>query len=158
MFYVNVGKFKGYSGKEQQLSLEDLTSLLHSVDHQKVVNSNDAIISDKALEVLLDRTFVKPSGDGNGVEMKENESVTNDVREHEAIFKVINEQDTPGNTLLSINNCTTVGTTTVGTTTVATTTEKINPSLTEESLTDIARDTDTESELQKTVTQTTGDQ
>lgn len=143
MFYVNVGKFKGYSGKEQQLSLEDLTSLLHSVDHQKVVNSNDAIISDKALEVLLDRTFVKPSGDGNGVEMKENESITNDVREHEAIFKVINEQDTPGNTLLSINNCTT--------------TEKINPSLTEESLTDTVRDTDTESELQKTVTQTTGD-
>ena len=53
-----VGKFKGYNGTNTQFSLDDLMDLLHTVDHHKVVNSNDgAVFSDEALAALLDRNF-----------------------------------------------------------------------------------------------------
>ena len=85
------GKFKGYSREDQQLSLEDLTSLLHSVDHESIVDSHDAIISDKALEALLDRSpGAMKEGEGKG------------ASEHGGIFKVIAEQDSSE---LSINTC-----------------------------------------------------
>ena len=100
--FVFLGKFKGYSGEDQQLSLEDLASLLHSVDHEKVVESSDAIISDEALEALLDRSIQtgREGGEGGGEGKGERGG-----RQHEGVFKVIDEQDSSGNTLLSINKC-----------------------------------------------------
>ena len=95
------GKFKGYSGEDQQLSLEDLISLLQSVDHEREVDSSDAIISDKALEALLDRSVSQP-GEG---ERGERQS-----KEIEGVFKVIHEQDSSGKTLPSINNSTAIDT------------------------------------------------
>ena len=92
------GKFKGYSGEDQQLSLEDLISLLQSVDHEREVDSSDAIISDKALEALLDRSVSQP---GEGEREGERQS-----KEIEGVFKVIHEQDSSGKTLPSINNST----------------------------------------------------
>ena len=80
------------------MSLEDLTSLLHSVDHESVVDSRDAIISDEALAALLDRS-VRPARRGEG----EGEGGMG-VGEHEGVFKVIDEQGSSGNSLLSINN------------------------------------------------------
>ena len=103
--FVYIGKFKGYSGEDQQLSLEDLASLLHSVDHEKVVESSDAIISDEALEALLDRsiqTGKEGGGGGGGGGKREGGG-----GQHEGVFKVIDEQDSSGNTLLSINKCNT---------------------------------------------------
>ena len=85
--HSTAGKFKGYSVEEQQLSLEDLVSLLHSVDHQSVVDSGDAILSDQALAALLDR---RVTGERGG--------------ELEGVFKVIHEQHSTGNTLPGINN------------------------------------------------------
>ena len=85
--HSTAGKFKGYSVEEQQLSLEDLASLLHSVDHQSVVDSGDAILSDQALAALLDR---RVTGERGG--------------ELEGVFKVIHEQHSTGNTLPGINN------------------------------------------------------
>ena len=92
------GKFKGYSGEDQQLSLEDLTSLLQSVDHETVVDSNDVIISDKALDALLDRS-IGTSGGGEAGEGAH--------KEMEGVFKVIHDQDLSRNSLPSINNSTT---------------------------------------------------
>ena len=92
------GKFKGYSGEDQRLSLEDLTSLLQSVDHETVVDSNDVIISDKALDALLDRS-IGTSGGGEAGEGAH--------KEMEGVFKVIHDQDSSRNSLPSINNSTT---------------------------------------------------
>ena len=92
------GKFKGYSGEDQQLSLEDLMSLLQSVDHETVVDSNDVIISDKALDALLDRS-IGTSGGGEAGEGAH--------KEMEGVFKVIHDQDSSRNSLPSINNSTT---------------------------------------------------
>ena len=69
------------------------------------MDSNDAIISDEALEALLDRNIQMGKEGGGGVggggkgERGEGQ--------HEGVFKVIDEQDSSGNTLLSINKCNT---------------------------------------------------
>ena len=97
-FPLYSGKFKGYSGEDQQLSLEDLMSLLQSVDHETVVDSNDVIISDKALDALLDCS-IGTSGGGEAGEGAH--------KEMEGVFKVIHDQDSSRNSLPSINNSTT---------------------------------------------------
>lgn len=55
-----------------------------------MVNSSDAIISDEALRALLDRR-IQP--------VKESEGRQKDDRQHDGVFKVIDEQDSSGNTL-----------------------------------------------------------
>lgn len=55
-----------------------------------MVNSSDAIISDEALRALLDRR-IQP--------VKESEGRQEDDRQHNGVFKVIDEQDSSGNTL-----------------------------------------------------------
>ena len=135
------GKFKGYSGEDQQLSLEDLTSLLQSVDHETVVNSNDVIISDKALDALLDRS-IGTSGGGEAGEGAH--------KEMEGVFKVIHEQDLSRNSLPSINNSTTsevenmVSTTSEVENTVSTTSEVENTVSTTSEVENTAADRDGE--------------
>ena len=71
------------------------------MDHETVVDSSDVIISDKALEALLDRS-VSTSGERE-------EAGQGRSREMEGIFKVIHEQSSSGNnnnTLPSINTAT----------------------------------------------------
>ena len=71
------------------------------MDHETVVDSSDVIISDKALEALLDRS-VSTSGEGD-------EAGQGRGREMEGVFKVIHEQSSSGNnntTLPSINTAT----------------------------------------------------
>ena len=71
-------KFKG-NRASNALSIEELTDLLRSVDHDKVVKTND-IISDEALEALLERDFaVNPV----------NDSVNDTV--HNKVFKIVKE-------------------------------------------------------------------
>ena len=97
---LHTGKFKGYSSEDQQLSLEDLVDLLHSVDHDRVVRTSDAVISDTALKALLDRTYTPSNsckGGGGGGE-REGEG------EHYGVFKVLTESDSDhGNILKTID-------------------------------------------------------
>ena len=69
------------------------------------MDSSDAIISDEALEALLDRNIQmgkeRGGGVGGGGKGERGEG------QHEGVFKVIDEQDSSGNTLLSINKCNT---------------------------------------------------
>ena len=94
---ILVGKFKGYSAEEQQLSLEDLMDLLHSVDHERVVGGSDAVISDGALAALLDRSFTSKKV---GAAATRAEAKTN---RHEEVFKVLEERDIHGNVLRSVD-------------------------------------------------------
>ena len=99
------GKFKGYSGEDQQISLEDLVSLLHSVDHDEVVSNGDAVISDEALEALLDRS-VGTEGKGNGAIKAaggEGSGRERDGGKHGGVFKVILEQDSTRNVLQTVD-------------------------------------------------------
>lgn len=54
------------------------------------MNSSDAIISDEALRALLDRR-IQP--------VKERERRGEEDRQHDGVFKVIDEQDSSGSTL-----------------------------------------------------------
>lgn len=81
MFCLYKGKFKGYNKSNIALSVDDLVDLLKSVDHDKIVKSND-IISDSALEALLDRNF--------NHQKRPNEK--DDIK-HDDIFKVVEEQN-----------------------------------------------------------------
>ena len=62
--YAIAGKFKG-KVSDNEISLDDLSELLHSVDHDKFVNSDGKVISDKALSALLDRSFAKKREESN---------------------------------------------------------------------------------------------
>lgn len=77
------GKFKGGEGRDSHstLSVEDLTELLESVDHDKVVNSED-IISDAALTALLDRSMLSNERDDSGAPSVD----------HDDVFKVVIEE------------------------------------------------------------------
>ena len=90
------------------MSIEDLVELLHSVDHERVV-TND-VISDSALEALLDRTLRKDKVgvDRAGFEEREREedslkaaavssAAAAAAAEHVGLFKVIAERDSRGN-------------------------------------------------------------
>ena len=87
--HIYVGKFKGYGAENQQLSLDALVDLLNSVDHDKVVTSKDAVISDEALLALLDRSF---SGE-------QNRKIGGQKAKHTEVFKVLEERDEQGNIL-----------------------------------------------------------
>lgn len=109
------------------MSIEDLVELLHSVDHEKVVSSKDAVISDAALEALLDRTLSKdkpslsspsslPTTDQSSFKERKDEGDTltasasgstntgSSTVEHASIFKVIAERDSKGNLITSGDN------------------------------------------------------
>uniref|UniRef100_A0A1X7TQS9 Proliferation-associated SNF2-like protein n=1 Tax=Amphimedon queenslandica TaxID=400682 RepID=A0A1X7TQS9_AMPQE len=80
---IHKGKFKGgKDGQSSAFTVEELVELLESVDHDKVVSSND-IISDTALAALLDRSMLTGSSGKSGTA-----TVGPD---HDSIFKVIIE-------------------------------------------------------------------
>ena len=93
--YPLTGKFKG-KANEIDLSLDDLVELLHSVDHHKVVDSRDAVISDEQLEALLDRTLTnqekKTKNESSSVKSNQ-PSAPGD----QSLFRVIEERDAKGN-------------------------------------------------------------
>ena len=89
------GKFKG-KANEIDLSLDDLVELLHSVDHHKVVDSGDAVISDEQLEALLDRTLTSQEKK-NKRESSSKSSDRPSVPGDQSLFRVIEERDTKGN-------------------------------------------------------------
>ena len=92
--YLTSGKFKG-KANDFDLSLDDLVELLHSVDHHKVVDSRDAVISDEQLEALLDRTLTSQEKD------KDKEPSTSSClpEEGQNLFRVIEERDAKGNVI-----------------------------------------------------------
>lgn len=99
-FYIHctlshAGKFKGFSSNND-LSIEDLVDLLHSVDHDKVVSSSDAVISDKALAALLDRTMSGSKQDLSSAGATEEAKKKMTVG-HSSVFRVIAERDSHGN-------------------------------------------------------------
>lgn len=73
---------------DYELSIDDLVDLLHSVDHEKVVDSEDAVISDEALAALLNRTL-----QSDKIKEKDEDSLKST---HLGIFKVIAERDSSG--------------------------------------------------------------
>ena len=85
--FCSTGKFKG-KANDLDISLDDLVELLQSVDHHKVVDSRDAVMSDEQLEALLDRTLTSREKDQKKSDQKSNER---------NLFKVIEERDTKGN-------------------------------------------------------------
>ena len=89
------GKFKG-SITDSDVSLDDLVDLLQSVEHDKVVNSKDAVISDEALRALLNRNLSNNDNDDGKVARSLEESV-GDGPKHSDVFKVIEERDSSGN-------------------------------------------------------------
>ena len=92
-----VGKFKG-KASEIDLSLDDLVELLHSVDHHKVVDSGNAVITDQQLEALLDRTLTSQE---NKTSDKGTECTKSSlpVADDQSIFRVIEERDAKGNVI-----------------------------------------------------------
>ena len=76
--------------------MDDLVELLHSVDHHKVVDSQDAVMSDEQLEALLDRTLTtqekKIKSESTSIKSSRS-SATGD----QSLFRVIEERDTKGN-------------------------------------------------------------
>ena len=90
--FLTPGKFKG-KANDFDLSLDDLVELLHSVDHHKVVDSRDAVISDEVLEALLDRTLSCQEN------KKEKESSVSSCcpAGDQSLFRVIEERDADGN-------------------------------------------------------------
>lgn len=116
--HVPPGKFKGYGGAEEQLSLNDLSSLLNSVDHQQVIEGGETVISDAALAALLDRSFAterktsEPGGDSGAAE------------EHASTFKVLEERSTVGSLLDQSQDDCVVGTEPVVASSQATTDEQ----------------------------------
>ena len=95
--YFLTGKFKGGSAEEQQLSLDDLIDLLHSVDHERVVGGNGAVISDDALMALLDRSFTSKKA-----ETAATTRAGANANRHDEVFKVLEERDVHGNVLHSM--------------------------------------------------------
>ena len=91
--FLFVGKFKG-KANEIDLSLDDLVELLHSVDHHKVVNSRDAVISDEQLEALLDRTLTSQEKKNK---KKSTKSSSPSAAGDQSLFRVIEERDVKGN-------------------------------------------------------------
>lgn len=94
------GKFKGLSSK-YDISIDDLIDLLHSADHEKVVNNQDAVMSDEALAALLDRTMSASTMAGS-----KTSSVQSMATNHSDVFKVIAERDSIENLISLDNVCT----------------------------------------------------
>lgn len=93
-----IGKFKGLLSN-YELSVEDLIDLMNSVDHQKVVNSRDAVISDESLVALLDRTLQSEMNSDLGFKErgKEKDNLkTASSTTHSGVFRVLSERDSSG--------------------------------------------------------------
>ena len=90
--FALIGKFKGVSS-DYELSIDDLVDLLHSVDHEKIVDSENAVISDGALAALLDRTL---QGDKATEEDAEGSLKGAGSIAHSGVFKIIAERDSSG--------------------------------------------------------------
>ena len=101
-YYILTGKFKGLSSK-YDLSIDDLIDLLHSADHEKIVNNQDAVISDEALAALLDRTV--QSEDALTENKTTNINRLMSTSNHSCVFKVIAERDSSGTLMSSDNVC-----------------------------------------------------
>ena len=69
------------------------------MDHEKVVRSKDAVISDEALAALLDRTLQNSKKED--VMDTEVQSVKRTAVEHSDIFKIIAERDSRGSETLA---------------------------------------------------------
>ena len=91
--FLFAGKFKGLSS-QCDLSIDDLIDLLHSVDHEKVVNNQAAVISDEALAALLDRTMTSSNQEGSS---SSGELQASAAAHYPVNFKVIAERDSRGN-------------------------------------------------------------
>ena len=78
---------------DYELSIDDLVDLLHSVDHEKIVDSENAVISDGALAALLDRTL---QGDKATEEDAEGTLKGAGSIAHSGVFKIIAERDSSG--------------------------------------------------------------
>ena len=87
---IHVGKFKGATS-DNDLSLDDLSELLHSVDHDKVVNSDGQIISDEALAALLDRTVRTKPVTVSPDQGSDTSKVAGEGTSHSGVFKVLEE-------------------------------------------------------------------
>lgn len=90
-----LGKFKtGQQEKESDaISADKLYELLLQSDHDRVITSDQPVLSDKVLEALLDR----------GVSPKDGEkSLQSDSKEN--YFKVLGDGDTGGKDLQGINS------------------------------------------------------
>jgi len=90
--FTTIGKFKtGQQEKESDaLSADKLYELLLQSDHDRVITSDQPVLSDQVLEALLDRG-TSPK-DGENSDPKEN------------YFKVLGESDTGGKDLQGINS------------------------------------------------------
>lgn len=77
---------------DYELSIDDLVDLLHSVDHEKVVDSENAVISDEALAALLDRTLQGNRATEEGEDNVKGAGST----AHSGVFKIIAERDSSG--------------------------------------------------------------
>ena len=102
--FVSIDKFKGYNKSDATLSIDDLFELLHSVDHDNIVNTQQ-VLSESALEAILDRSFgqrkLQNCSDSENTVKKHN-------KKHCEFFKVVEEaQDNDGTALRSINDNTT---------------------------------------------------
>lgn len=72
---------------------------MNSVDHQKVVNSRDAVISDESLVALLDRTLQSEMNSDLGFKErgKEKDNLkTASSTTHSGVFRVLSERDSSG--------------------------------------------------------------
>ncbi len=104
MLFLLIDKFKGYNSKaDTAISLDDLMDLLQSVDHDKVVNTQQ-ILSDSALEAILDRNFA--SKETNNQVITENliKPAVNGVDKHCEYFEVVEQLGDSENTLKGINS------------------------------------------------------
>ena len=81
--------------ENQQLSLDALVDLLSSVDHDKVVTSKDAVISDEALGALLDRSFCSKK--------PQDQEKENQTSKHSEVFKVLEVRDEKGNVIHNLD-------------------------------------------------------
>lgn len=93
LYNITAGKFKG-KANDFDLSLDDLVDLLNSVDHHKVVDSRDAVITDEQLEALLDRTLTSTEKDRK---KKIFSALSGHPKGDQHLFRVIEERDTKGN-------------------------------------------------------------
>ena len=97
---LNLDKFKGYNCKtDAALSLDDLMDLLNSVDHENVI-STQQVLSDSALEALLDRNFATSTS----TKRKSDEIMKDQITRHCEFFKVVEEQQDCNNTLQVVNS------------------------------------------------------
>ncbi len=80
---------------DSELSLEDLSDLLNTEDHDRVVREDGQVISDEALAALLDRTvIIKRSSDKSPSRLSDDSGVGGSEggeMDHSRVFTVLEE-------------------------------------------------------------------